>query len=156
MKNDGDLVSNCCAWDFEPTGFEKEPGIWQERCLKCGKLCEPLYIGTRDIENIHRAQILESSPPPAQTEALEELKKFLQLYNAYFDEAGAYEGADFWGNDEVKACIDRILSLAHKEGQREERERIKNVINYWHSIGSDDTAGLIIKIQNTLKEDYVR
>lgn len=54
MKNDGDLVSNCCAWDFDPFGYEKESGIWQERCLKCGKLCEPLYIGKKDIYNIRK------------------------------------------------------------------------------------------------------
>jgi hypothetical protein len=50
----GDLLSNCCAWEFEPLGYEKEEGVWQERCLKCGKLCEPIFISKRDIENIHR------------------------------------------------------------------------------------------------------
>lgn len=50
----GDLVSNCCASDFNPFGYEKEEGIYQERCLNCGKLCEPLYISQKDIENIHR------------------------------------------------------------------------------------------------------
>ena len=51
---DGDLLSNCCAADFNPLGYEKEEGIWQERCLNCGKLCEPIYIGKNDIENIRR------------------------------------------------------------------------------------------------------
>lgn len=51
-KKDGDLLSNCCAWDFDAFGYEKEEGIYQERCLKCGKLCEPLWIGSNDIENI--------------------------------------------------------------------------------------------------------
>lgn len=55
----GDLVSNCCAWDFNAFGVEKEEGIYQERCLKCGKLCEPLYIGKRDIENIRNLEKLE-------------------------------------------------------------------------------------------------
>lgn len=50
----GDLVSNCCASDFDAFGYEKEEGIWQERCLGCGKLCEPLWIGIKDIENIKR------------------------------------------------------------------------------------------------------
>ena len=59
--NDGDLVSNCCAWDFNAFGFEKEEGIWQERCLKCGKLCEPLFIGTLDIKNIRNLKNLESN-----------------------------------------------------------------------------------------------
>lgn len=52
--NDGELVSNCCASDFDAWGYEKEEGIWQERCLKCGKLCEPLWISQKDIENIKR------------------------------------------------------------------------------------------------------
>ena len=52
--HDGDLLSNCCAWVFNAWGFEKEEGIWQERCLKCNKLCEPLWISQRDIENIRR------------------------------------------------------------------------------------------------------
>lgn len=50
--NQGDLVSNCCASDFDPFGFEKEEGIWQERCLKCGKLCESLYLHEDIIRNI--------------------------------------------------------------------------------------------------------
>lgn len=59
IKFNGDLVSNCCAWDFNPLGVEKEEGIWQERCLKCGKLCEPLYISNRDIKNIRNLNLLE-------------------------------------------------------------------------------------------------
>lgn len=51
---EGDLLSNCCAWEFDSLGYEKEEGIWQERCLRCGKLCEPLWIGTKDIQNIRR------------------------------------------------------------------------------------------------------
>ena len=47
-----ELLSNCCAADFDPFGYEKEDGVWQERCLNCKKLCEPLYIGKKDIENI--------------------------------------------------------------------------------------------------------
>lgn len=59
QERDGDLLSNCCAWDFEPLGVEKEPGVYQERCLKCHKLCEPLYIGLNDIKNIRRLSSLE-------------------------------------------------------------------------------------------------
>lgn len=51
---DGELVSNCCASDFDVFGREKEDGIFQERCLNCGKLCEPIYLGKLDIENIKR------------------------------------------------------------------------------------------------------
>ena len=54
MWKSGDLLSNCCAWDFEPLGYEKEEGMWQERCLKCGKLCEPLYISEIEIKNIRK------------------------------------------------------------------------------------------------------
>lgn len=57
--NDGDLLSNCCAWDFDPLGFEKEEGIYQERCLKCGNLCEPIYLSNRDIANIRRLETFE-------------------------------------------------------------------------------------------------
>jgi hypothetical protein len=39
----GDLLSDCCNSDFDPLGFEKEEVIWQERCLKCGNLCEPTW-----------------------------------------------------------------------------------------------------------------
>ena len=53
-----DLVSNCCAWDFEPFGYEKDEGVWQERCLKCNKLCETLYISKQDIKNIHNLDSL--------------------------------------------------------------------------------------------------
>lgn len=49
-----DLLSNCCAADFDAFGYEKENGVWQERCLKCGKLCEPIMLGDDDIDNIHR------------------------------------------------------------------------------------------------------
>ena len=38
-----DLLSNCCKADFNPWGFEKEEGVWQERCNKCSKLCEVDY-----------------------------------------------------------------------------------------------------------------
>lgn len=55
----GDLVSNCCAADFDPFGYEKEEGIYQERCLKCKKLCEPIYMSKRDIDNIRRLQTFE-------------------------------------------------------------------------------------------------
>lgn len=58
LSKEGDLVSNCCAWDFDGFGVEKEEGIWQERCLKCGKLCEPLWMNERDIKNIRRLQTL--------------------------------------------------------------------------------------------------
>jgi hypothetical protein len=34
--------SGCCGADFDAFGHEKEEGIWQEKCLKCGKLCEPI------------------------------------------------------------------------------------------------------------------
>ena len=54
----GDLVSNCCAWDFDPFGYEKDEGVWQERCLKCNKLCETLYISKQDIKNIHNLDSL--------------------------------------------------------------------------------------------------
>ena len=53
-QKNGDLLSNCCAWDFDALGYEKEEGVYQERCLKCGKLCEPLWIGDLDIKNIRR------------------------------------------------------------------------------------------------------
>lgn len=56
-----DLLSNCCAWDFDPWGYEKEEGIWQERCLKCGHLCEPILISENDIKNIRRLPELEKS-----------------------------------------------------------------------------------------------
>lgn len=62
----GDLLSNCCAWDFNPMGFEKEPGIWQERCIRCGRLCEPLWISERDIKNIRRITEFEK-PIPSPT-----------------------------------------------------------------------------------------
>ena len=42
-KKDWDLLSDCCQADFDPLGYEKEQGIWQESCLKCGKFCEPVY-----------------------------------------------------------------------------------------------------------------
>lgn len=50
--NKGDLVSNCCASDFDAWGYEKEEGVYQERCLNCGKLCEPLWISKNNIKNI--------------------------------------------------------------------------------------------------------
>lgn len=53
-QEDGDLVSNCCAWKFTACGYEKEEGIWQERCNHCGKLCEPIYMSKKDIKNIYR------------------------------------------------------------------------------------------------------
>jgi hypothetical protein len=49
-----DLLSNCCAADFDALGYEKEEGIWQERCLNCGNLCEPIMFSDKDIANIHR------------------------------------------------------------------------------------------------------
>lgn len=57
---EGELLSNCCAWDFDPLGYEKEQGIWQERCLKCRKLCEPLWINENDIKNIRLLPTYES------------------------------------------------------------------------------------------------
>lgn len=42
-KDGWDLLSGCCGADFDPFGYEKEEGIWQERCLKCGEVCEPVY-----------------------------------------------------------------------------------------------------------------
>ena len=48
------LLSNCCAEDFDALGYEKEPGIWQERCDWCGKLCEPIMISDLDVANIKR------------------------------------------------------------------------------------------------------
>jgi hypothetical protein len=56
----GDLVSNCCASDFDPFGFEKEEGIWQERCTKCGKLCESLYLHMDVIRNIKACLEMEN------------------------------------------------------------------------------------------------
>lgn len=52
--SEGDLVSNCCARDFDPLGWEKEQGIWQEKCLGCGKLCEPLWLSRSVIKNIQK------------------------------------------------------------------------------------------------------
>lgn len=53
-EEESDLVSNCCAANFNPFGYEKYEGVWQEQCLNCGKLCEPLYLSGNDIENIRR------------------------------------------------------------------------------------------------------
>jgi len=39
-----EFVSDCCHADFDPWGREKEEGIWQEKCLKCGNECEPILI----------------------------------------------------------------------------------------------------------------
>ena len=36
--------TECCRSDFDAFAYEKEPGIWQERCLKCKKLCEPRWF----------------------------------------------------------------------------------------------------------------
>lgn len=58
-----DFVSNCCASDFDPLGFEKEEGIWQERCLKCGKLCEPLDLHMDVIRNIKTCLEMEKAVP---------------------------------------------------------------------------------------------
>lgn len=60
-STEGDLLSNCCAWDFNPFGVEKEDGIYQERCSKCGKLCEPFYMSPIDIKNIRRLETLETN-----------------------------------------------------------------------------------------------
>jgi len=51
------LVSNCCATDFDAFGYEKEPGIWQERCTNCKKLCEPLMLSERDVANIQQCYV---------------------------------------------------------------------------------------------------
>ena len=51
---ENELLSNCCASDFDAFGYEKEEGIWQERCDNCGKLCEPIYFSKYDIDNIRR------------------------------------------------------------------------------------------------------
>ena len=59
QKTNGDLVSNCCASDFDAFVYEKDEGIYQERCLTCGKLCEPLYISQRDIKNIRMCKDYE-------------------------------------------------------------------------------------------------
>lgn len=55
-----ELVSNCCASDFDPLGYEKEEGVFQERCLKCGKLCEPLNLHEGVIKNIRACLEMES------------------------------------------------------------------------------------------------
>lgn len=65
--NQGDLVSNCCASDFDPWGYEKEEGIWQERCLKCGKLCESLYLHEDVIRNIKACLEMEEAVPRGGT-----------------------------------------------------------------------------------------
>ena len=38
------LFTECCRADFNPFAYEKGEGIWQERCLNCGKLCEPIWF----------------------------------------------------------------------------------------------------------------
>ncbi len=38
------FFTECCRTDFDALGLEKEPGIYQERCLKCKKLCEPKWF----------------------------------------------------------------------------------------------------------------
>lgn len=34
--SDGDLVTDCCKADFDPWGYPREDGLWDEKCLKCG------------------------------------------------------------------------------------------------------------------------
>lgn len=41
--SDWDLLSDCCKSDFDVLGFTRDDGLWQEKCLKCGKPCEPVY-----------------------------------------------------------------------------------------------------------------
>ena len=38
-----DLVSDCCKSEFDPFGFSNDQGLWDEKCLKCGKLCDVHY-----------------------------------------------------------------------------------------------------------------
>lgn len=54
MNMKTNLLSNCCASDFDPLGYEKEYGVWQERCDECGKLCEALLVSDMDVKNIKR------------------------------------------------------------------------------------------------------
>lgn len=65
-ESGGDLLSNCCAADFDVFGYEKSEGIWQERCLNCGKLCEPLWISDINIINIHNCLKWEPTPPETE------------------------------------------------------------------------------------------
>ena len=38
------FFTECCRADFDAFAYEKEDGIYQERCFKCGKLCEPIWF----------------------------------------------------------------------------------------------------------------
>lgn len=56
------LLSNCCASDFNPFGYEKEEGIYQEKCLNCGKLCEPIYLSSNVVANIRQCAKWNKTP----------------------------------------------------------------------------------------------
>jgi hypothetical protein len=50
MKNiKGDLLSNCCHYDFDSFGFPKD-GLYQEKCLKCGESCTPIWVEGEDAD----------------------------------------------------------------------------------------------------------
>lgn len=40
---DEKVLSDCCHSDYEPMGFVKEDGSYQDKCLNCGKPCESIW-----------------------------------------------------------------------------------------------------------------
>lgn len=48
LEDNADLLSNCCRAEFDAFGFPKAYGLWQEKCLKCGKECEPIWYNEPD------------------------------------------------------------------------------------------------------------
>lgn len=41
---DWDLLSNCCNVPYDPFGIVRDDGSWDEKCSKCGKHCQPVYV----------------------------------------------------------------------------------------------------------------
>ena len=52
---EGNLLSDCCHAEFNPLGFQREDGLWDEECSKCHKPCDPIWV--EDIPEMFDFQV---------------------------------------------------------------------------------------------------
>lgn len=123
------LLSDCCRSEFDPFGFEREDGLWQEKCLKCGKKCDPRHYEPRNYEPQLAGEWEEEYDKPTfWFDLLPTQKAGIKVFIRKLVTAAEKRGREEVETLEVKAFISQVEAAAVQRG-REEVE--KDILETW-------------------------
>lgn len=132
--NTGNLVSDCCHAEFDPLGFERPDELWQEKCLKCGKECEPIWVENKSTNEELTQRFIHKFCNDHNGEI-----RFLR--SIFYDEKD--------GAEEIMNFIKTEIQEAEEKGYQRGVKKVKQTI--FNFYGGTMPTMLLDEIDNFLK-----